>query len=93
MKQLSISHNLVDIEKIIPDIVLDIRYATKNNFTKAQIYTQPKCYLLKHVATALKKVSDELKISGYKLKIFDGYRPISAQRKMWAVFPDSRYVS
>ena len=89
----ALSENLIDIEKIIPEIVLDIRYATTNNVTQCQIYTQPKCYLLSHVAEALKLVNDELKQYGYKLKIFDGYRPLSAQWKLWNNFPNPDYVS
>lgn len=84
---------LVSTQDIIPTIVLDIRYATTNNFTKTKIYSQPACYLLEHVAHALKNAHDEFKQHGYLLKIYDGYRPISAQRTMWNVFPDPRYVS
>lgn len=83
---------LVNLKKIIPDIELDIRYATKDNFTKKQIYDEPEAYLLENVAQALKQVNNELKPLGYKLKVFDAYRPISAQRKMWQAFPDERYV-
>lgn len=85
--------NLIDIQQIIPKIELDIKYATENNFTKKQIYSKPKCYLLESVAKALKKANNQLKHKGYKLKIFDGYRPMDAQRKMWEFFPDPRYVS
>lgn len=88
-----VSTQLINIKKVIPDINLDLRYATKNNFTKTQIYTIAECFLLEHIANALKNVNNELKSHGYKLKIFDGYRPISAQRKMFKVFPDPKYVS
>lgn len=86
------AHNLVDITTIIPDITLDIKYATPDNFTGKVIYPEAKCFLLSHVAQALKKVQADLKPKGYKLKIFDGFRPIEAQRKMWQIFPDERYV-
>jgi zinc D-Ala-D-Ala dipeptidase len=86
-------NDLVRVKSIIPDIELDIKYATEDNFMKTRIYAKAECYLLNHVANALKHVQEELKQKGYRLKIFDGYRPISAQKKMWQTFPDSKYVS
>ena len=84
--------NLVDVTKVIPTIVTDIRYATKNNFTKEQIYPCAKCYLLPGVADALKKVQEELALIGLGLKIWDAYRPHAAQFKLWDVVSDPRYV-
>ncbi len=83
---------LVDIKSIIPDIVLDIRYATTNNFTKQKVYSRPCCYLQKTTAEKLCKVHKELAELGFGLKIFDGYRPLSVQKIFWDVVPDSRYV-
>ncbi|MCD4774372.1 MAG: hypothetical protein K8R41_13420, partial [Bacteroidales bacterium] len=51
---------LVDIEKLIPGINLDIRYATQNNFTKQQVYLSPKAFVRKPVADALLKIQNEL---------------------------------
>lgn len=84
---------LVNIKKIIPDIVLDLKYATKDNFTKTKIYSSAKCFLLEPVAEALKKVQADLKTKGFQLKIWDCYRPLAAQKKMWKVVPDERYVA
>ena len=75
-------HNLVEVISLIPDIVLDIRYATDNNFTHQKVYTSARCYLLYDVAKALAKVQDELRSLGLGLKIWDGYRPLSVQ---WAL--------
>lgn len=88
----SLDHDLVNVHEIIPTICCDIRYATKNNFTKQVIYNSDACYLKKEVALALKKVQWELAAQGLGLKIWDAYRPVSAQRKLWEVVPDERYV-
>src|SRR5262249_1980192 len=81
-------HNLVDIKKINPEIITDIVYATKNNFTGQIIYTAPKCYALKEVAEALSNVQKELAKKGLVLKVWDAYRPMSAQQKFWDVLAD-----
>ena len=92
------SHNLIDLQKIIPTIKLDIRYATTNNFTGKKVYSfatgaPVKCFLQKPAAQALKKVQDELAILGLSLKVFDGYRPLSVQHIFWQLLPDERYVA
>ncbi len=86
-------HGLVDVKKVIPDIILDIRYATSNNFTKQVLYSSAECYLLEEVALALKEVQSDLKKQGYRLKVYDGYRPLPVQWKMWKVVPDPDFVA
>ena len=87
------SADLVDVQKTIPGIVLDIRYATTNNFTGQQLYPFSKCYLRRASAEKLGAAQAELATMGYGLKIFDGYRPLSVQWKMWEVFPQPGYVA
>lgn len=84
---------LVDVKKVIPDIILDIRYATTNNFTKQVLYPSAECYLLEEVAIKLKQVEEDLKKYGYRLKIFDGYRPLSIQWKMWKIVPNPNFIA
>jgi D-alanyl-D-alanine dipeptidase len=84
---------LVDVERMIPGVVLDIRYATTNNFTGQRLYPSAKCYLRRAAAEKLQAAQAELVLLGYGLKIFDGYRPLSVQRKMWEVFPQPGYVA
>ena len=55
----SSAHTLINIKTIIPDIVLDIRYATTNNFTGKAVYSHAECFLLEHVAVALKQVHND----------------------------------
>ena len=81
---------LVDIKKINPQITVELVYATPFNFTHARIYDTTICCVLSEVATQLDAIQKELEkmISkqhpkGLGLKIWDGYRPLSAQKKMW----------
>lgn len=71
------SSDFVNISEIVPDVILEIRYYSTYNFVGARIdgYEAPVALLTKEAAAALKKVSDELVAKGYRLKIFDAYRP------------------
>jgi D-alanyl-D-alanine dipeptidase len=85
---------LVNLEKFIPGIVLDIRYATKNNFTGEPIYRIARAYARKPVAVALKKAQADFEKRGYRIKIFDGYRPYSATVKFYELMKgDTTYVA
>ncbi len=78
---------------MIPGIVLDIRYATTNNFTGQKLYPVARCCLRREAAENLKDVQQELRGMGLGLKVFDGYRPLSVQKKMWAIYPNPGYVA
>jgi D-alanyl-D-alanine dipeptidase len=84
---------LVDLSRIDPRIVIDIRYATPDNFTGHQLYPAARCLIRESVAWRLRRVQDHLVRQGLGLKVHDGYRPVSVQRKMWAILPDPRYVA
>ncbi len=85
--------DLVQVQGINPAIQTKIVYATDKNFTGQVIYPEPGCYLLKHVAQALSKVQQELEQQGLGLKIWDAFRPLSAQWKLWHVCSDPKFVS
>ncbi|MDL5046370.1 M15 family metallopeptidase [Oscillatoria amoena NRMC-F 0135] len=87
------SKELVDLEKFIPGIVLDIRYATTNNFTGEKIYNVAKAYARKPVAEALKNAYEDFRKQGVAIKIYDGYRPYSATVKFYEVYRDTTYVA
>jgi zinc D-Ala-D-Ala dipeptidase len=87
------SKELVDLEKHIPGLVLDIRYATSNNFTGEKIYNLAKAYARRPVADALKKIQTELNAKGLGIKIFDAYRPYKATVKFYEVYKDTTYVA
>jgi D-alanyl-D-alanine dipeptidase len=85
--------DLVDLEKEIPGICIDLRYATTNNFTKSIVYPKAKCFLRRVAANKLKNVQTELKKKGLGLKVFDAYRPHRAQRIFWNLCPDPQYIA
>ena len=76
------------ITDVIPDAILEIRYYSTFNFVGERIdaYEAPVAYLTKEAAAALKNVSDELMAQGYRIKIYDAYRPQTAvdHFKAWA---------
>ena len=84
---------LINLEKFIPGLVLDIRYATTNNFTGEVIYTIPRAYARRPVAEAMKKAQAELKENGLGIKVFDAYRPYKATVKFYEVYKDTTYVA
>jgi D-alanyl-D-alanine dipeptidase len=86
-------NKLVDLEKFIPLINLDIKYATKDNFFGFQVYKRPKAFLRLPAAYALKKVEAELNKKGLGLKIFDAYRPYSVTVLFYEKVKDTDYVS
>lgn len=84
---------LIDLEQHIPGIVLDIRYATDNNFVGEVIYNLPKAYARKPVADALRKAQADFKELGLGIKVFDAYRPYKATVKFYEVYKDTTYVA
>ena len=71
----------------------DMRYATKNNFLKAQVYDCAECYTRVKTAKALLKANKEFNKQGVKIKFFDCYRPNSVQYRMWKIVPNPQYVA
>lgn len=69
--------DMVDIRSLVPDMALEIRYASADNFVGRRVdgYDAPKCYLHRSVAEALQQVEQDLRGEGLRLKIFDCYRP------------------
>ena len=67
----------VNITDVVPDAILEIRYFGTYNFVGSRIdgYLQPTALLTRQAADSLRAVSDDLKAQGYRLKIYDSYRP------------------
>jgi D-alanyl-D-alanine dipeptidase len=84
---------LVDIQKAVPGVVLDIRYATKNNFMKQVMYPSARAFARKPVVAQLKKIQAELKKKGYGLKIFDAYRPYTITLAFYQKASDKDFVA
>jgi D-alanyl-D-alanine dipeptidase len=75
---------LVDVQSVDPTIVVELRYATPNNFTGAPLpgYEANRAYLRREAASALARVQRDLRPRGLSLKIFDAYRPVRATLAM-----------
>ena len=84
--------DFVLLSEAVPDVILEIRYYSTYNFVGDRIdgYEEPVALLTREAAAALKEVSDELIQKGYRLKIFDAYRPQKAVSHFmrWALDPD-----
>ena len=67
----------VTITDVVPDVILEIRYFGTYNFVGQRIdgYEEPTALLTKQAAEALRAVSDDVRAQGYRLKIYDAYRP------------------
>ena len=84
---------LVEIKNYIPGIVLDIRYATTDNFTHHQMYPQAKAFARLPVVLALQQVEADLAKKGLGLKIYDAYRPYSVTVKFYTLVSDTNFVA
>ena len=92
-EQTSSAAGLVDATRVANGLRLDVRYATPNNFTKQKLYDKAECYLRPATAQKLANAQQEFEKQALGLKVFDCYRPLSIQRKLWALVPDERYVA
>jgi D-alanyl-D-alanine dipeptidase len=81
---------LLDLDK---EFIIDLKYATKNNFTKQKIYNSNECYINKNTALLLIKAKNIFKADGYQVKIWDAYRPISAQKRFFEICPNPDFVA
>lgn len=82
-----------DIHFLDESIILDMRYATENNFVEEKMYDCGRCFLRPEVAQKIVKVHQKLQQRGLGLKMYDCYRPRPIQWKLWEKVPDKRYVS
>lgn len=80
---------LVELVKLNPNIKLDVRYATTNNFAGSIFYTQERAFLQEPAAAAVARVHERLKDSGYGLLIHDAYRPWAVTKMFWDATPDT----
>ena len=82
--------DLVELIKLDSTFKLDIRYATTNNFVGQPVYKEARAFLQRPAAKALVAVNKEFKTLGYKLLIFDGYRPWRITKLFWDVTPQDK---
>ena len=85
---------LVDVAKADPTIVIDLRYATERNITGHPIYPPgASCLVRRGVAAKLVSAEKLLRVLGYRLKIWDAYRPAGAQQILWKLVQNPEVVA
>ena len=81
------------IRDYIPDIYVDLKYATDDNITGTAVYDFEDAYLRYGTVKKLEQVSNVLREEGYALKIWDAFRPTEAQFRLWEAMPDASYIA
>lgn len=86
--------NFVDINRVDHTIVIDLRYAGPNNFTHRPLYPPGMRAMVRFsVAQRLIVAQKYLKARGFGLKIWDAYRPRTAQQQLWEAIRNNSYVA
>ncbi len=80
----------VDAARAVPDVHLDIRYATDDNFTGEAFYPSARAFLQRPAAAALARAAGRLKPLGYGIVIHDAYRPWTVTKMFWDATPESQ---
>lgn len=83
----------VNLKDYSQDFVYDMKYATEDNFLKAKVYDCAECMLRYKTVKALIAANKEFMKQGCKIKLFDCYRPLSIQKKMWEIVSNPEYVA
>lgn len=88
-----VKNGLVDVRSVAPDVAVEMRYAGSDNFTGRVIYDCSRCFLRPETAAKVARAEGELLQRGLSLKMWDCYRPLAAQRLLWSIVPDPRFVA
>ncbi|GAB3008134.1 M15 family metallopeptidase [Mycobacterium bourgelatii] len=84
----------VDVRSVVPDALIDLRYATTNNFTHTQLYpSDARCLVHQSMARGLETAASVLRPQGQVLVFWDCYRPHDVQVKMFNVVPNPAWVA
>ena len=84
---------LVIVQDVIPSMFVELRYATTENCTGTVIYEITDAMLRYGTVKRLARVQEALLAQGLSLKIWDAFRPVSAQFRLWEVCPDNTYIA
>lgn len=85
---------LLDVRSVVPDAIVDLRYATTNNFTGVQLYpADARCLVHESMADGLATAAQQLRAGGERLVFWDCYRPHAVQVRMFQVVPDPAWVA
>ena len=83
----------VNLKNYSNDFFYDLKYATEDNFLKEAVYDCDECYLRLKTVNALIIASKIFEKDGYKVKLFDCYRSLDVQKKMWKIVNNPSYVA
>ncbi|PJE43848.1 MAG: peptidase M15 [Flavobacterium sp.] len=83
----------VNLKNYSNDFVFDMKYATADNFLKEQVYPCDECFLRVKTIKALLHANQAFIAKGYRIKLYDCYRPLAIQKKMWKIVPNPTYVA
>ena len=84
----------VDVRSVVPDAVIDLRYATTNNFTHTQLYpSDARCLVHQSMAPGLATAANALRPQGHVLVFWDCYRPHDVQVKLFNAVPNPAWVA
>lgn len=93
VKQEIADTTFVNLKEYSKDFIYDMKYATEDNFLKAKVYDCAECLLRYKTVQALITANKEFMKQGCKIKLFDCYRPLSIQKKMWEIVSNPKYVA
>ena len=85
--------NFIKVNENNLDLYIDIRYASSNNFTKKKIFLNLVFFIGRVAYEHLCKSVEISKKLGFKLKIFDAYRPTYVQKELWKCLPDPNFIA
>lgn len=83
---------LVLVSDLDDSFIIDLKYATAENFTGQVIYPVEVAAIKKETGERLVNAQEIFKRDGYRIKLWDAYRPLSAQHVLWEAYPDPRFV-
>lgn len=83
----------VNLKDYSSDFIYNMKYATADNFLKTKVYDCEACYLRYKTLKALIKANEKFIKKGYKIMLFDCYRPLDIQKKMWQIVSNPNYVA
>jgi D-alanyl-D-alanine dipeptidase len=81
------------LEIALPHVDIDLIYATPANITGRTIYTNMVCLLHTDAAAALRIAAELAAAQGCRLRVYDAFRPVEAQWRLWDAFPDPEFIA
>jgi len=84
---------LVDLVQVVPELQVELRFATERQFLKKAVYPFHRAWAQPALAQRLQKAQAWLKPKGYRLKIWDAYRPMAFQELFWQKIKNENFIS